>query len=132
MRRITHIVIHHSASPLSTTAADIEKWHRARGWAMAGYHLICEADGRWILGRPIGRAGAHCKGYNKNSLGICLIGNNTVSGDEWRWIQIDALKAMLASLRILFPGAEVFGHKDVPGTATKCPGLDLQYLLGSA
>ncbi len=134
MRRIDHIVIHHSASPLPTTTTDIQRWHclpkkaGGNGWKSIGYHLICEADGKWVRGRPIGRPGAHCP-PNANSIGICLVGNNTESDNEWRWDQIDALKNVLKFLGILFPDAIVMGHRDMPNTATACPGLDVRELL---
>jgi N-acetylmuramoyl-L-alanine amidase len=134
VRRIDDIVIHHSASPLSTTAADIEGWHTlpkkkgGNGWKRIGYHLICESDGSWVRGRFIGKPGAHCP-PNAHSIGICLVGNNTKSGEEWRWAQIDALKEMLKFLGLLFPDAVARGHRDMPGTATECPGLDVRELL---
>lgn len=134
MRRIDHIVIHHSASSLATTAADIVRWHTSpkkeggNGWKAVGYHFICESDGRWVRGRQFDEPGAHCP-PNAHSIGICLVGDNTKPGQEWRWVQIDALKAMLKFLDLLFPGAKTLGHKDMPNTATKCPGLDVRELL---
>jgi N-acetylmuramoyl-L-alanine amidase len=129
MRSITHIVIHHSASPLSTTLEDIDKWHRDKGWAGCGYHLVCESDGVMKLGRPIDKIGAHVFGRNRCSIGICLVGNNTFPGEGWTQMQIASLHEILRSLRILFPGAEVLGHRDLPNTATECPGLDVRTLL---
>lgn len=130
MRSISHIVIHHSASPLSTTLEDIDSWHRKKKWAGCGYHLVCESDGTMRLGRPVGKVGAHVRGYNLNSIGICLVGNNTWPNDGWTQPQIASLCEMLRSLSILFPEAEVLGHRDMKGTATECPGLDVRALLG--
>lgn len=129
MRTITHIVVHHSASPLSTTAEDITRWHKAKKWAGAGYHLICEATGEMKLGRPIGKVGAHCRGSNKSTIGICLVGDNTKPGMVWTPEQWSSLRAWLEMLDVLFPGAETLGHRDMPGAATECPGLDIREML---
>jgi hypothetical protein len=130
MREINHIVIHHSASPLATTAQDIEQWHLAKGWNGAGYHLICEKSGELVLGRPIGVIGAHARPWNRNSIGICLVGDNTKPEESWREAQIKSLEEILRTLLILFPLAEVLGHRDLPRVATECPGLDVRELLG--
>ena len=129
MRPISHVVVHHSASPLSTTAQDISEWHTANGWGGAGYHIICESTGRLVLGRRIGRIGAHVRGWNKNSIGICLVGNNTIEADSWTDAQIISLGEMYFVMRTLFPDAEWLGHRDLPGTATECPGLSVKELI---
>ena len=129
MRTIDHIVIHHSASPLSTTAADIDRWHRKKGWAGAGYHLICERTGKLVLGRQIDLMGAHVRGSNRSSIGICLVGDNTKLAQRWCAEQVQSLKTALEVLGVLFPGAVVLGHRDMPNTATECPGLDVRELL---
>jgi N-acetylmuramoyl-L-alanine amidase len=130
VRDITHIILHHSASPLSTTAADVAAWHTNRGWDGCGYHLVIESSGEAILGREIGRTGAHVKGHNAHSIGICLVGDNTTASQRWVWQQIKALEGLLRFFDLLFPDAVVLGHRDVPGTATLCPGLDVRELLG--
>jgi N-acetylmuramoyl-L-alanine amidase len=134
LRRIDYIVIHHSASPLSTTLEDIDQWHRAKipPWTGCGYHLVCESNGTMRKGRRIGRMGAHVRGWNRHSIGICLVGDNTFPGEGWTQPQIASLHEMLRSLRVLFPEAEVLGHRDLPKTATVCPGLDIRALLETA
>lgn len=130
MREITHIVVHHSASPLTATAALIRRHHiEENGWTDIGYHLVVEANGDSIRGRPIDRAGAHCRGHNATSIGICLVGNNTVNGDEWTRAQIRSLTLWYHHLNVLFPDAIWLGHRDMPGAATLCPGLNVRELL---
>jgi N-acetylmuramoyl-L-alanine amidase len=74
-RTIKKIIIHHSASPVSTTVEDIDRWHKARGWSGIGYHYVCLEDGTIAKGRNINRSGAHTKGFNKDSIGLCVTGN---------------------------------------------------------
>ena len=130
MRHINDIVIHHSASPLSTTAEDIERWHLTKGWNGAGYHIICESTGNLVLGRELEQLGAHVWGSNKDSIGICLVGDNTIATEKWTAEQIVSLRTVLTVFNVLFPGAITCGHRDMPNTSTECPGLDVRELLG--
>lgn len=55
--------------------ADIKRWHVAeRGWGDVGYHFVIDKDGTVFQGRALGQQGAHCKGHNAASIGICYIG----------------------------------------------------------
>jgi len=74
-RKINKVIIHHSASPVDTTVEDIDRWHKARGWSGIGYHWVLLEDGTWAKGRHENKTGAHCKGHNKGSIGICVTGN---------------------------------------------------------
>jgi len=74
-RTIRKIIIHHSASPTSTTVEDIDRWHKARGWSGIGYHYVCLQDGTIENGRPVNKRGAHTLNHNGDSIGICVTGN---------------------------------------------------------
>lgn len=130
MRQINHIVIHHSASSLKTTAEDIAGWHIEKGWTGPGYHFCIESDGKLIMTRTIDRVGAHVLGHNDHTLGVCLVGDNTTARDRWVAPQIETLKRTLSVLGVIFPESKVLGHRDLPDTATECPGLDIRELLG--
>ena len=125
MRDIDLIIVHHSASALNTTAKDIAVWHAKRFKLGIGYHRIIEYDGSVLDGRKIQRTGAHTKGRNTNSVGICVVGDNTVSGRHWTTVQRDSLELTLLYFADLYPAARICGHCDVPGAATLCPGLDI-------
>lgn len=129
MRAIDRIVVHHSASDLDTTTADIDEWHTAKGWSGCGYHFVIEGDGRLVLGRPVDRVGAHVAGHNEGSVGICVVGDNTTLAQRWTQAQVRALKHTVDVLSVMFQGAEVCGHRDMPGAKTECPGLDVRALL---
>jgi N-acetyl-anhydromuramyl-L-alanine amidase AmpD len=132
VREINRIVIHHSASKLKTTAADIDGWHRERGWSGIGYHLVIHCDGKLVAGRPLEEVGAHVAGHNEGSIGICVVGDNTTMANRWNQVQTTTLRSTLMVLATLFGDPEVLGHRDIQGTATECPGLDVRALLGLA
>ena len=48
--------------------------HRHRGFNGTGYHYYIRKDGTVHLTRPVERIGAHVKGFNANSIGICYEG----------------------------------------------------------
>lgn len=131
MRRLDQIdtlVIHHSASPKSITTGQIRHWHvKGRGWSDIGYHRVIEEDGSIHLGRDIGRVGAHCKGHNHNSVGICVVGDNTKLDRQWSMTQIASLQDLVFGLKLVFPGVKIVGHRDLANTL--CPGVDVQQLL---
>lgn len=125
---ITHLVFHHSASPLSTTVNEIRRWHLNRGWVDIGYHRVILANGSRVPGRPLLMAGAHARGHNRTSIGVCIVGDNTIEARRWtkhQWVAAREERDMWESL---IPGIIVCGHRDL-GAATECPGLDVNRWL---
>ena len=129
MKKIERIVVHHSASGLSATLADVRRWHKKRGFTDVGYHYVIEALGAVRVGREIPETGAHVKGMNGTSVGICVIGDNTVPDREWTSLQRDSLCALVRALLTVWPGAKAVGHRDVANTL--CPGTDVPLLIGT-
>lgn len=122
------LIIHHSASPRSITTAAIRHWHvEGNGWSDIGYNYVIEGEGEVVIGRPLSLVGAHCKGHNHNSIGICVVGDNTKTKHQWSMSQIASLQDLIFGLKLVFPGVEVKGHKDFGPTL--CPGVDVQQLL---
>lgn len=76
MRQINEIILHCAATPEGKEfyAADIEKWHKQKGYLKIGYHYVIDLDGTIEAGRPEPEVGAHCAGHNAHSIGICTIG----------------------------------------------------------
>ncbi|MGI6245182.1 MAG: N-acetylmuramoyl-L-alanine amidase [Pseudochelatococcus sp.] len=131
MRKITHIVIHCSATPpeRDVAAAEIDRWHRERGWAGIGYHFVIRLDGTVERGRAEAQAGAHVAGHNANSIGICYVGgvsasNVNVAQDTRTPAQKAAMERLVRELLTRYPGAEVLGHRDFPGVGKACPSFD--------
>ena len=74
MRIISLIVIHCSAVTPNqkSSAAQIDTWHRDRGWKFGiGYHYVIRRNGEIEPGRPEWMVGAHCVNHNSHSIGVC-------------------------------------------------------------
>ena len=117
MRKIDSIIIHCSATKVGQdfTAADIDRWHRERGFNGIGYHYVVCLDGRLERGRDISLAGAHCKGWNEHSIGICYIGGLDVNGhpaDTRTKAQKRVLYQLIMDLQKEYGILQVLGHRD--------------------
>ena len=118
MRTINLIVIHCSATRAdrSLTPDDLEMQHRRRGFNGTGYHYYIRKDGTVHLTRPIERIGAHVKGFNLNSVGICYEGGLDARGnpkDTRTPEQRSALHLLVYQLLQQFRNARVCGHRDL-------------------
>ena len=119
MRKINLIVVHCSATPegRDVTAADINKMHIARGFKKIGYHYVVRLDGTVETGRKENEIGAHAKGYNANSIGVCYVGGLASDGktpkDTRTPAQKSALKKLLHTLKQRYPDARIVGHRDL-------------------
>ena len=126
MRQINYIIIHCSATKAGQDfrAKDIDRWHRERGWDGIGYHKVVDLDGTIEPGRSEAKPGAHCKGHNSDSIGICYIGGLDKNGkpaDTRTELQKAALAGLVAGYKRRFPNAKVVGHRDMPNVHKACP-----------
>ena len=129
---VTHLIVHCAATRPSQDIglADIDRWHRERGWKGCGYHWIIRRNGRLEMGRSPRQRGAHCRGYNGRSIGICLAGgvaedDLSLAEDNFSSAQYETLSVLLLSMSRMFPGAQVVGHRDIPGVAKDCPAFSV-------
>ncbi|MFG6359724.1 MAG: N-acetylmuramoyl-L-alanine amidase, partial [Mailhella sp.] len=104
MREINKIIIHCSATKPTQDigAAEIDMWHKKQGWDEIGYHFVIRRNGETEKGRDIEIAGAHCKGQNKNSIGICLAGGIDENGraeNNFTDKQFQSLRNLAAKLK---------------------------------
>lgn len=112
-------------------ASEIREWHLDRGWSDIGYHYVIRRDGNIDKGRPVDRAGAHARGQNHDSIGICLIGgmNDAKSGPDSNFTM--AQYATLARLRVTmeeeYGTLGWHGHREF--SPKNCPGFDVRALL---
>jgi len=118
MRNINLIVVHCSATK-EGVHKDL-KWlrglHRARGFYDIGYHYIIYIDGTIKGGRSVHVPGAHAKGFNDHSIGVCYIGGLDKDGkpvDTRTIAQHHALRRCIDMLKIEYPETEVVGHRDL-------------------
>lgn len=136
MREIKRIILHCSATveSIDYTAEDIKHWHRARGFYDIGYHFVITRDGKVQKGRDLDEIGAHAKGHNRNSIGICYIGgldNKRQPKDTLNTDQERSLHKLVDALRLIFGELHIQGHNELSNKA--CPCFDvserLEYLL---
>ena len=129
MRQINKLIVHCSATregenvPVET----IRRWHvDGRGWSDIGYHFYIDLEGNIFKGRDIAKMGAHCKGYNRNSIGICYCGGVEADGKTPKDTRLDcqkeALVAVLRTLKAMFPNAVIHSHNDFANKA--CPSFN--------
>lgn len=121
-KNISLLVVHCSDTEnnLDLSATDIHKMHLEFGWDGIGYHKVIKRSGDIENGRPIYWVGAHVKGKNKISLGVCLIGK-----DNFTKKQFISLEKVLRRWKILFPNAKIVGHRDTGYTKKTCPNFDV-------
>ncbi len=118
MREINLAVWHCSATKEGKIfyAHNIDEWHKERGFRKIGYHIVILLNGKARFGRDIWEKGAHAKGYNKNSIGICYIGGLDLKGkpkDTRTDKQIATMKDLKAYLDYIYPGIKHVGHRDL-------------------
>ena len=117
MRNIDSIIVHCSATKAGQdfTVADIDHWHRQRGFNGIGYHYVIRLDGKLEKGRDVALAGAHCKGWNERSVGICYIGGLDENGrpaDTRTNAQKRVLYQIIIDLQREYNILQVLGHRD--------------------
>ena len=83
MRKINYIVVHCSATRegCTLTSEALEAEHRRRGFRTTGYHYYIRRDGTVLGTRSLELPGAHCRGHNKYSIGICYEGGLDARGN---------------------------------------------------
>ena len=82
MRKINYIVVHCSATREghALTPEALEAEHRRRGFRTTGYHYYIRRDGTVLGTCSLELPGAHCRGHNKYSVGICYEGGLDAMG----------------------------------------------------
>ena len=128
MRLVKEIIIHCSATreKQQVSVDTIRDWHLAKGWNDIGYHFYIDLDGTINKGRDIDKIGAHCKGHNRNSIGICYCGGVETDGktpkDTRTQEQKDSLLNVLKTLKAMYPEAVIYSHNEFANKA--CPSFD--------
>ena len=102
------------------SALDIHKMHLNFGWDGIGYHKVIRRSGKIENGRPEYWIGAHVKGKNDVSLGVCLVGR-----DYFTKVQLLSLEKVLREWKFLYPDAKILGHRDTGNTSKTCPNFDV-------
>ena len=138
-----YVAIHCSDSPNGrpNTQNDIDAWHKERGFKRGttwrqrfnpdleaiGYHYVIGVKGEIWSGRHENEVGASVAGYNVATLGVCLIGKDRFSAEQWA-----ALKKLVTQLREKYPGITVKGHREFSSAIVQgktCPDFDVRAWL---
>lgn len=125
-RPIEKIIIH-CADTYDTMDIGV-KWIREihikeKGYSDIGYHFVIRRNGVVEDGRPIDKAGAHCRGHNYDSIGICLAGGLECSFTEEQYKSLEILVKELVDLYDI-PKQNIFGHRDFDKVKT-CPNFEV-------
>ncbi|MDA9806224.1 N-acetylmuramoyl-L-alanine amidase [Alphaproteobacteria bacterium] len=121
-KKINLLVVHCSdtANYQNLSAIDIHQMHLSFGWDGIGYHKIIKRSGKIENGRPEYWIGAHVKGKNDISLGVCLIGRDNFTKNQFK-----SLELVLKKWKRLYPNAKIVGHRDTGKTQKTCPNFDV-------
>lgn len=125
MRRINMIIIHCSAvkPEQSSSASQIDAWHKARGWNGIGYHYVVRREGTVESGRPEHMTGAHCTNHNRYSIGVCYEGGLDARGqpaDTRTEAQKRSMLTLINDLKARYESAIVVGHNVLSNKACPC------------
>ena len=112
IKTVNTLVVHCSDTPDSQniSAKDIHNMHIGFGW-----------DGIIENGRPEYWIGAHVKGKNHDTLGVCLIGRRNFSKE-----QFNSLKIVLKEWKKKYPNAQILGHYQSTNTTKTCPNFNVK------
>lgn len=143
MKQNNRLVIHCAATKRGQnfTANDIRRWHKKRGWSDIGYNYVICRDGVLELGRDLDgdgnvdeEIGAHARGYNRDSIAVCLVGGVGITGkpkNNFTKKQFLTLQNLVREKQRQYPGIEVLGHRDLPNVKKACPSFDVKDWLKS-
>ena len=124
---VSYIIIHCSATRETQdyTPEQLKRDHLARGFIDVGYHFYIRKDGTVTKHRRLNEVGAHCRPFNRCSIGVCYEGGLDANGkpkDTRTLKQRASLAGLLLDLHRQFPKAVIRGHCEMPGAVIKaCP-----------
>ena len=112
--------------------AEIDKWHRDRGWRMIGYHYVIDRNGEVMKGRNEDEVGAHVAGHNTGSIGITLVGGHGASMNDpfdknFTPQQDGALRELIEDIKTRADIKHVRGHCEVANKV--CPGFSVKKFM---
>ena len=134
MRDIHRVILHCSATPDYPEpsrkydlfgAKDIDAWHKERGFDQIGYQYVVRRTGVLEAGRDVSMIGAHCKGHNSDSIGICYIGTRIPT-----MLQIETLLDLAHNISARFGvgSKDWVGHYELVDGKKICPGVRMDIM----
>ena len=136
---VSFIIIHCSATRETQdyTPEQLKRDHMARGFIDVGYHYYIRKDGTVTQHRKLNEVGAHCRPFNRCSIGVCYEGGLDANGkpkDTRTLKQRASLVGLILDLKQKFPKAKIRGHNEMPGAVPKAcpcfkPSKEFAYLM---
>ena len=136
---VSYIIIHCSATRETQdyTPEQLKRDHMARGFIDVGYHFYIRKDGTVTQHRKLNEVGAHCRPFNRCSIGVCYEGGLDANGkpkDTRILKQRASLVGLILDLKQKFPKAKIRGHNEMPGAVPKAcpcfvPSKEFAYLM---
>lgn len=132
-KRTDYLFVHCSAtkSTQDIGVKEIRNWHKERGFEDIGYHYVIRRNGQLEEGRPPYLVGAHVKGYNDRSIGVCLVGGIDEKGKpeaNFTEAQMNMLQTLITRVKEEYLGIlDIKAHHDVAAKA--CPSFNLSHWL---
>ncbi len=142
MKPLSEIILHCSDS-LHGSSAEIRRWHLANGWRDIGYHFVIpngwtrpdfyipQLDGSLEVGRYLdgdrfisgNEVGAHTLGYNATSIGICLIGKDKFTVNQF-WTAKELIEFLIGNFGLKV--SNLWGHYEKQA-GRACPNVDMRW-----
>ena len=128
-RKIDFIVVHCTATlPTADVSAILNYWRKILGWKNPGYHYMIDREGRTTQLLPEEEIANGARGYNHNGIHVAYIGgvdrhNNSL--DTRSPQQKTEMYYLVTMLMDKYKGAQLLGHRDLPGVTKACPCFDV-------
>lgn len=125
LSKITTLAIHHSAAAGDIAPQNVAAYHVRRDWPGMGYHFYITSDGTIYQCNSLESISYHSGYANTYAVGICLAGrfmDGALPPDK----QLAAAVHLAAHLsqKLSIKLENIKGHKELPQTATACPGAE--------
>tara|TARA_R110000868_G_scaffold238717_2_gene493182 strand:+ start:3185 stop:3580 length:396 start_codon:yes stop_codon:yes gene_type:complete len=123
MRKINLIIVHCSDSDINMhdDVSVIRQWHLERGFDDTGYHFYIKRSGKIQFGRKVQKIGAHTKGHNKSSIGVCLGGKYVFTKNQ-KAALVNLLRTLLHTYDL--KPHDILGHNEFNKNKT-CPNIEM-------
>lgn len=120
------IILHCAATPDGHEfgVEDIRRWHLQRGFNDIGYHYVVTLSGTIEVGRTESTIGAHVRGHNTNTIGICFIGTHDFTNNQFKSFYQLYLDLFL---RYQIMPDKVKGHYEYDDKKS-CPNIDMNQI----
>ena len=128
-RRITHIVIHCTATRKDATISAIQKYWRTKlGWKNPGYNIIFTQEKGFTVMADLDVVCNGVRGHNATAVHLSYIGGIDAAGkpiDNRSESQKRLMNLAAKEIQKRIPSAKIIqGHRDFPNVRKACPCFD--------